>query len=184
MSIIVCCCSLLIHAPRKLCVFLAQWRLCHTNDMWYVYNGVEELIGAPSVCAWFVPQLIVVVVTATHRHPLHTHVLYADMCTMLTHSPVHACTHTHTHARTHARMHPPTHPPTLALTGHVKNVLPLYWKFNAYCLRSCWEHSTLIFCLCWSTVTFHPVQGHWNKHEHKWYGIRKSTVLASLNVIA
>ena len=31
---------------------------------------------------------------------------------------------------------------------------------------SCWNTSTLIFCLCWPTETLHQGQGHRSEHEH------------------
>ena len=52
--------------------------------------------------------------------------------------------------------------------GHViKKGLRCSSKFNAYCLLSCQEHSTLVvfFGLCRPTVALHQGQDHWNEHE-------------------
>ena len=38
-----------------------------------------------------------------------------------------------------------------------------------YCLLSCREHATLLFCLGRPTVTLHQGQGHQNDHEHIWH---------------
>ena len=54
-------------------------------------------------------------------------------------------------------------------------------KFNAYCLLSHRNNSTLIlFYHCRPTVTLHQGQGHRHEHEH----VCHATALPSVNVIA
>ena len=65
--------------------------------------------------------------------------------------------------------------------GHVKMAYRCS-KFNAYCLLSCRDNSTLIFCLCQPTVTLHQGQGHRNEYEHIIMSCI-STVVPSLNAI-
>ena len=60
-------------------------------------------------------------------------------------------------------------------------------QFNAYCLLSCRDKSTLIcFCLCRHTVTLPQGSGHRNVYDYEdnympWY---KSAVMLSLNAVA
>ena len=46
-----------------------------------------------------------------------------------------------------------------------KNMAYRCSKFNACCLLSCRDNSSLDFCICRTTMTLHQGQGHRNDHE-------------------
>ena len=90
--------------------------------------------------------------------------------------------------------HPPPPPPKkkerkqvgqaiktfLKSRSHTKKTWPgRCSKFYAYCLLSCRDISTLIFCLCRPTVTLH--QGHGHRHEYEQICVmHESTVMPRL----